>query len=274
MSVIFLRSSTSRKRINSTGRARHGQYPIFGPIFRESRCNFCSQFRNRVKQRYSRGMPHYCPDSSSSRSKRRIWQTPSWRTSRAPGWKSSSQVTRIRLLFESFMNNTDASRARQSYLQLLLNESINVPTVMHREMAVDYGPLRRVYELAIQSGGICTIIRYDMRGMTRQVSWRPDNPSATTSSADAPEYVKGASLRRVAARWNCGRKWSGWTVGIEPSSLKACHGIRLSKAFLRYSRRAPVLRLITTEYARGKTVITIDTCQALKKWREYLSHKY
>lgn len=61
MSVIFLRCyATSPSRINSAERDRHGQYPVFGPIFRGGGSNFCSQFRNRVRHRYSRGMPHYC----------------------------------------------------------------------------------------------------------------------------------------------------------------------------------------------------------------------
>lgn len=148
---------------------------------------------------------------------------------------------------------------RQSYLQLLSNESINVPPVMYRGMAVDYGLLRHVYGLDSVGWNIRAIrqIRYTrMCTMTRQF---PDvhlaRPSATTSRVDALGYMEGVV---TSPRRNCGRERSGWTVGIE-LSLKACRGIRLSIAFLRYSLQAPVSRLITTmKNARVQCVTWID----------------
>lgn len=61
MPAIFRHNAISPSRTNSTEGHRHEQYPVFEPIFRGSRSNFCRQFRNRVKHRYLRGTLHYCP---------------------------------------------------------------------------------------------------------------------------------------------------------------------------------------------------------------------
>lgn len=154
MPAIFRRrNAISPSRTNSTEGHRHEQYPVFEPIFRGSRSNFCRQFRNRVKHRYLRGTLHYCPSRSPPHrhprgpfGKRHCGERAA-RVAENPRRRSASVGNAYPFDYSSPSWIIRASWARQSYLQLLSNKPINVPPMMHRVMAVDYGLLRRVYEL-------------------------------------------------------------------------------------------------------------------------------